>query len=66
MSRYAESLNDWADLHGETIEPEPPTEHACPSHGPHTPRSLLDADCPACDAEAADALHDYHVTKYTH
>jgi len=57
VSRFdARRLNTWADEHAHTIEPEPAPEPAiCPRHGPYTPHSLVDADCPRCDHDAADA-----------
>jgi hypothetical protein len=52
----ARRLNTWADEHGHTVEPEPAPEPAvCPRHGPYTPHSLVDADYPRCDHDAADA-----------
>ena len=48
----ARRLDDWAALHGEPVEPEAaPTLPVCTLHGPYTPHSLLDADCPVCDRE---------------
>ncbi len=60
MSRYAESLTDWADLHGETPEPVSPPVHTCPRHGTYTPHSLVDADCPQCDRDDYVARRDAH------
>ena len=68
--QYSESLDDWAHLHAHTIEPAPAPEYTCPTHGPYTPRSLLDQDCERCDieaidaAEAADAMHVWRHTTY--
>ena len=52
---YNPGLAEWADLHGHTVEPEPAETFECERHGDYRPRSLLDADCPLCDLEAADA-----------
>lgn len=70
MSRIdARRLDTWAELHGEIIEPEAPEAFACPRHGPYTPHSLLDADCPRCDLEdhqaRQDARYDW-LTSQTH
>jgi hypothetical protein len=55
MSRrqYAESLDEWAELHGEHIEPEPAdTLERCPFHGDYHAPNPLAAECPACIDDA--------------
>ena len=67
MTRYGESLAEWADLHGEHIPTAPaPVEH-CDRHGPWVARFGCVDECPACtDAydrmARADAWHDYHTS----
>jgi hypothetical protein len=46
-----------------TCPPPLPAEH-CPTHGPYTPTSALDADCPKCEDRAArlDAEHTHRYS----
>jgi len=53
MSRYGESLDDWAELHGEiTDRPTGPITEHCRRHGEHIPEST--GDCGKC-------LDEYHA-----
>jgi hypothetical protein len=58
-----ESLEDWADLHGHTIEPHPPPEEHCSFHGVWVYTHGVVDECPECANEhdrmaRADAWHD--------
>lgn len=53
--RYGESLEVWADEHGEPMPEPKPYVINCPKHGDFTPRHVLSPDCPQCAADEADA-----------
>ena len=62
--QYAESLTDWADLHGEPAPQRPTgplTEH-CKTHGDHVPLST--GDCARCLNEYIDAAEHRRRTAW--
>ncbi len=62
--QYAESLTDWADLHGEPAPQRPTgplTEH-CKRHGEHVPLST--GDCARCLNEYIDAAEHRRRTAW--
>lgn len=46
--QYRESLEEWAELHAQPIEPLPPLMEQCPKHGPWLYQHPTIDECPAC------------------